>query len=166
MNEIEELLGTLTEAQRQAVSMLKVFIDCYNSRDGAGLFAGVSRYSALEGRCALAAARATGLLEFWALLRRSLRLDIPARSADELITPLWQSYPPQPVLRCLAMESAEIIMIARMLCNVDKEAYLEAKASAGAAPAVITEAVAKKSKPRKVAPPEAHFDDFEMLALI
>lgn len=118
---MNELLETLSPAQRHAVDIIRVFLAVYNSKDGQGLFSGISRYQMLESRVALAGVRAKDLLGFWAILRRSLRLDIPLKKADEAIAKRWQSDEPEQVLRSFATESAEIIMIARMLGDMDKE---------------------------------------------
>jgi hypothetical protein len=117
---MNELLESITPAQGHAVKIIRVFLAVYNAGDGTGLFSGISRYNMLESRLALAGARSTDLLGFWAVLRRSLRLDLPPKKADEVISALWTHPDPRGVLRCLATEAAEVIMIARMLHDQDK----------------------------------------------
>ena len=153
---MNELLESLTEPQQHAVKLLKAFIETYNSRDGTGMFSGVSRYAMLESRTALAAVRSLTLLNFWATLRRSLRVDIPSRSDDDVIAPLWQCENPLPVLQCLATESAELTMLARMLCDAAK--HPESVEVSPKKPA------RKPTKPTVSTP--ADLDDVDLLATI
>ena len=117
---MQDLLNTLTPAQRHAIDILKTVMDCYNTRDGIGLFSGLSRYHYLQTRCEIAAVQSRDLIGFWSALRRKLQLPIPPKKADAVISKLWQHEHPPEVLRCLATESAECVMIARMLHDGDK----------------------------------------------
>jgi hypothetical protein len=121
MEEILEILDTLSVPQKHAVEILKTFIDCFNSADGIGLFAGVARYSYLESRCKICAVKSRDIMGFWSSLRQKLLCPIPPKKADKIITDLWgYSSLHSEVLNILATQSAECIMIARMLHDADK----------------------------------------------
>lgn len=117
---MKELIDSLPAEQRHAVETLRVFLDCYNSGEGIGLFAGVARYNYLETRCKIAAVQARDMLTFWSLLRQKLQCPIPPKKADAVIMPLWGFDQPQLVLRELASKAAECIMLARLLHDNDK----------------------------------------------
>lgn len=117
---MQKLLQTLTPPQCHAIEILKTVMDCYNSRDGIGLFSGISRYHYLQTRCEIAAVQNRTLIGFWSTLRRKLRLPIPPKKADAIISRLWEHDKPAEALKSLATESAECVMIARMLHDNDK----------------------------------------------
>jgi hypothetical protein len=117
---MDELLNSLPKEQKHAVTIVKTFIDCYNSRDGVGLFSGIARYNYLETRIKIAAVQARDLMQFWSFLRQKLNCPIPPKKADSIIMPLWDCDNKELVLKSLATNAAEIVMIARMLHDADK----------------------------------------------
>lgn len=104
------------------MSLVKLSLDCFNSADGTGLFAGVARYNVLEQRLPLAAIKARDMFGMWAGLLRIMQWPVPPKSADQRIAEaLLVSDPPQ-TLRSLATEAQAIVSIARMLHDADKAA--------------------------------------------
>lgn len=116
------------------MALLRTALDSYNSAEGTGLFAGVSRYGILEGRVQLAAVQARTLREFWSILCRKMLWPITPRSADEAILGLLADPEPGPVLRLLAGQTAPLLMIARFTHDAGKQARRAARASADDAP--------------------------------
>lgn len=110
---MDDLLADLNLDERHAVALLRTALDFYNSADGTGLFAGVSRYAVLEGRVQLAAVQARTLREFWAVLCRKMLWPILPRAADETILPLLAYPAGRSVLHLLAGQTAPLLMLAR-----------------------------------------------------
>jgi len=117
---IDELMAGLEQHDRDAVEVIKTFIDVYNSHDGTGLFSGLARYNMLEQRSVIAAIRAQSIMQFWSILRQKLKCPIPPKKADKIVSNLWAMPDQNKVLRALHEQTAECIMIARMLHDVDK----------------------------------------------
>lgn len=119
-NPLQNLLETLTPPQRQAIDIIKLSLDCYNSLDGSGLFSGIERYNMLAGRVEICAVQANSLPSFWALLLRRMIWPVPPKKADGLIIKALSADAPFDVLRTLATETASIITLARMAHDADK----------------------------------------------
>ena len=98
-------------------------LDCFNSRDGTGLFSGTERYPILAARVELCAVQARNVPEFWALLLRKMQWPVPPRKYDQRIADLFVIEDQAQVLRCLATEAASIVTIARMVHSSTKPAY-------------------------------------------
>lgn len=111
----QELIATLTPPQQAAINIIRLSLDCFNSADGTGLFAGMPRYAVLSGRVEICAAQARDLAHFWALLLRRMQWPVPPKSADARIVDAISAPDPRSVLRVLATETASIITLARML---------------------------------------------------
>ena len=134
------VLAGLTPAQLTATQLVTTLLNCFN---GQGLLDGVSRYSTLEGRVKLAAARARDLGSFYSILARDLRLPQPnAEQQAELLPILADGSDAPTVLRCLATETPYVVMLAREMhasTRDDRKAAREAKKAAAAQPAALLE---------------------------
>lgn len=102
-------------------------MDCFNSKDGAGLFTGVERYAVLAGRVEIAAVQADSLTRFWALLLRRMQWGVPPRHYDEAVLAAISADDGRAVLRVLATETASIITLARMAHDDGKALRREAQ---------------------------------------
>lgn len=120
-------------------------MSCFNSADGTGLFTGVARYHALQGRVEICAAQARDLTQFWALLLRRMQWPVPPKAADASIVAAISAPDPRAVLRVLATESASIITLARMVHGADKAERKALRAEQVAEQAAITAASATTS---------------------
>lgn len=129
MSQVSELLGTLSQPEQDAVQVMVTALDCYNSKDGSGLFAGVERYSVLTARTEVAAVQSNGLAQFWANLLRRMMWDVPPRKFDQQIVSALNVENPHEVLRVLASGTASIIMLARMVHSAKKPAFTPADMS-------------------------------------
>lgn len=114
------LLAALTQPQRDAIAIIKLALDCYNSLDGAGLFTGTLRYNVLAARAEICAVQARDLHGFWSGLLRKMQWPMPPKRADALIVSAISSSEQPAVLRSLATETVSIITLARMLHDQDK----------------------------------------------
>lgn len=99
---------------------LKHCLDCFNTYDGVGLFAGPGRYSVLAGRVEICAVQADSLPRFWALLLRRMSWPVPPKAADARLAELLNDTDPGATLRVLATETASCLSIARMVHSEDK----------------------------------------------
>jgi hypothetical protein len=115
-------LSTLSPPQQAAIRLIKLSLDCFNSADGTGLFAGVERYNVLAGRVEICAVQADSLPRFWALLLRRMQWPVPPKAADAAILDAISALDPHEVLRVLATETASVITLARMAHDQDKTA--------------------------------------------
>lgn len=127
-NQLQDLLLTLSHPQQAAIALIKLSLDCFNSADGTGLFAGVERYSALTGRVEICAIQADSLPRFWALLLRRMRWPVPPKFFDQRIVDVISAHDSSDILRALATETASIITLARMAHDQDKATRREDKA--------------------------------------
>lgn len=89
-------------------------MDCFNSVDGTGLFAGVQRYSVLAGRVEICAVQADSLPRFWALLLKRMQWPMPPKAMDARVLGAIAAVDARDVLRALATETASVLMLARM----------------------------------------------------
>jgi len=111
-----DLLIDLSFAEFVACSLTRLFMDLYNSMDGAGLFSGMERYVRLEARLRQAAIAAPTLRRWWDRLVRSMEVPLHGGEHDaELLTLL--AVPAglqQLVLRALADDYRSIVALARV----------------------------------------------------
>jgi len=121
-NPLQDLLSTLSPPQQAAIRLIKLGLDCFNSADGTGLFAGVERYNVLAGRVEICAVQADSLPRFWALLLRRMQWPVPPKGADAAILEAISAPDAHEVLRVLATETASVITLARMAHDQDKAA--------------------------------------------
>ena len=122
MTALKKLLASMTPQQQAAINLIRLSLDCFNSKDGSGLFAGAERYRALASRVEICAVQAESLPGFWALLLRRMQWPVPPKSADESIVVALSADGGDEVLRVLATETASVITLARMLHDQDKTA--------------------------------------------
>ncbi|HEY8136281.1 MAG TPA: hypothetical protein VIF61_00475 [Methylocystis sp.] len=115
-----QLVETLEPPQRAAIQIVKIALDCFNSRDGTGLFSGVARYAVLAGRVEISAVQANNLTRFWAILLRRMSWPVPPKKADQAIVAALSAPDGRAVLMRLATETASIVSLARMLHDADK----------------------------------------------
>ena len=109
--------------------LVKTTIDSFNSYEGIGLFSGMGRYAALEGRITLAANASRSLFEFWGVLLKKMLWPTPPKRVDELILPLITGqFNDREVLNAMRKEPASIIMLARYWHDQDKQPRKELEA--------------------------------------
>lgn len=118
---VKELVDNLPQHQKDAIAIIKLALDCYNSLDGSGLFTGMERYSQLQARTEMSAVQSQSLFEFWSVLLKRMMWQLPPKSADKLITDAITGKDDRAVLNTLANDTASIISIARMLHDDDKK---------------------------------------------
>jgi hypothetical protein len=126
---MDDLLATLQGHEQHAVKLLKLTLDEYNSPDGTGLFSGAARYAVLEARVSLTAMQAHTLISWWSLLCRKLLWPLPSVAIDGKLLDLLQvkpaaDYTAMDVLRCLAYQTAGVVMVARHWHTTEKAARI------------------------------------------
>lgn len=102
--------------------LVKTTIDCFNSRDGIGLFSGPGRYATLEGRLVMAATQGRTLFEFWGVLLRKMLWPTPPKRMDEEVLSLLSGAEDRLVLKAIASETASVVMLARLWHDEEKTA--------------------------------------------
>ena len=117
---LQRVMDDLSSEQRAAVEIVKTALDCYNSKDGTGLFVGATRYDTLATRMAIAAAQSQSLTAFWAKLQQRMLWGVTPKSLDEQIVKVLSVDEPLKVLTTLRKETASLVMLARMLHDIDK----------------------------------------------
>lgn len=118
---LENLKKTLSPEERLAVLIVKTAIDCYNSKDGTGMFNGMQRYNVLAGRLAIAATQARSPIEFWGLLQKRMLWPPPPQKRDGEIMALL-SQPEMPgAIAALAAGANAIVPIARAWHTIEKK---------------------------------------------
>lgn len=117
---LQKIMDDLSSEQRAAVEIVKTALDCYNSKDGTGLFVGATRYDTLATRMAIAAAQSQSLTAFWAKLQQRMLWGVTPKSLDEQIVKVLSVDEPLKVLTTLRKETASLVMLARMLHDIDK----------------------------------------------
>jgi hypothetical protein len=127
MSDISDLVESLPPEHIDAVNIIATFIRCYNSKDGIGLFAGISRYSQLEARCRIAAVQSGTLLDFWSNLRQKLLCPIPQIKYDKDILAACHKKQDQQTLKYLATRTAECVMLAREIVSETKKTVSDDK---------------------------------------
>lgn len=167
LNEVEQLLESLSEAQQNAVKVIQTFIGIYspaNQGNGTGLFSGIKRYEALENRVPLAAMSSFSLFQFWGKLREKMLVGIPVSKSDKLLISLWNLPNQRQIIQSLRKESAEIIQIARAIqssLSATKKAEWEAiKAENEALDKALENNVVFEAKAKEV--PDDGFGDKEI----
>lgn len=112
------------------MKLTKTIIDCFNSRDGIGLFSGMSRYAVLEGRIQIAAAQAqSSLFRFWGILLKKMLWPTPPKRVDEEVLGLLSTSPDdRQVLKAILDEPSSIVMLARYWHTEDKQPREELEA--------------------------------------
>lgn len=133
---VNDLVAGLSPPQQSAINLVRLTLNCFNTRDGTGLLSGVERYNALAGRVELCAVQASDLPKFWALLLRRMQWPVPPKRSDPEVLACLAAPDPALVLRALATETASVVTLARMLHDADKQARRadEADDSPDAAP--------------------------------
>lgn len=122
---LQKIMGDFLPEQRAAVEIVKTALDCYNSKDGTGLFTGSTRYDVLATRMAIAAAQVQSLTAFWAKLQQRMLWGVTPKSFDEQIVRVLAADEPLKVLTALRNETASLVMLARMLHDIDKDGRLK-----------------------------------------
>lgn len=117
---LQKIMDDLSPEQRAAVEIVKTALDCYNSKDGTGLFTGASRYDILATRMAIAAAQVQNLTAFWAKLQQRMLWGVTPKALDEQIVRVLSADEPLKVLTSLRNETPSLVMLARMLHDIDK----------------------------------------------
>ena len=120
MSKVKDLLSTLSQAEQEAVQIVRTALDCFNSKDGSGLFTGVERYAVLTARTGIAAVQSVSLSQFWANLLRRMMWGVPPRKFDGQITECLTCESPHEVIRILATQTSAIVMLARMVHTEEK----------------------------------------------
>ena len=110
----------MSQSEREAVQIVRTALDCFNSKDGSGLFTGVERYAVLTARTGIAAVQSVSLSQFWANLLRRMMWGVPPRKFDGQITECLTCEVPHEVIRILAMRTSAIVMLARMVHTEEK----------------------------------------------
>lgn len=110
----------MSEAQCRAIRLTKTAIDCFNSKDGIGLFSGMARYNVLEDRIRLCAVQARNLPQFWSILLTKMLWPTPPKRMDEIILSqldVMEAGMTEAdellVLRSIATETPFVVMLAR-----------------------------------------------------
>lgn len=102
------------------MQIVRTALDCFNSKDGSGLFTGVERYAVLTARTGIAAVQSVSLSQFWANLLRRMMWGVPPRRFDGQITECLTCESPHEVIRILATQASAIVMLARMVHTEEK----------------------------------------------
>lgn len=124
MPDIQQLIDDLPAHEQRATSLVALFIKSYNSRDGVGLFSGMSRYVTLETRVVRAATSRYTLREFWAQLCRTMDVpSLPTKATAELLALIAPGEGEQEALQALAKNAPYIVPLAREVARAAKEAY-------------------------------------------
>ena len=55
ISKVMELVDSLPQPKQDAIAIIKLALDCYNSYDGSGLFVGMDRYKKLQERLKISA---------------------------------------------------------------------------------------------------------------
>lgn len=76
------IFDAITFPEFAAAAMTKLFLDCHNSADGAGLFEGVERYTRLEARMRHAGIASPTLRSWWDRLTTALQVPIHRSDLD------------------------------------------------------------------------------------
>lgn len=115
------LCDSLPQHQQDAIALIKLTLDCYNSYDGSGLFVGMHRYKVLQERLKISALSSQTLFDFWSNLLRRMMWTLPPKSADSLITHALTAKDDRLVLKSICDDTPSLITIARLLHDEDKQ---------------------------------------------
>lgn len=116
------LLDGLPLHQQDAIKVIKLALDCYNSLEGSGFFKGMERYNVLQARAEIAAVQSQSLFDFWSNLQRRMHWTLPPKRADLLVVSALTGKDDGAVLATLQKDIVSIITIARLLHDNDKAA--------------------------------------------
>ena len=113
----------LSKSEEMAVRYYKLILDCYNSKDGTGLFAGMTRYTQLEQRVTLAATQAQNLRDFWCRITTSMKFYTVPKAADETLSNFWvlAIELQREMLDVLINQTAMVNVLARQMHTEDKD---------------------------------------------
>lgn len=116
-----KILEMLSQPQKDAVKIIQVSLDCYNSKDGIGLFTGVERYNVLANRVGLVAVQSRDMASFWAKLVSKMLWQMPPKKFDQMVFDALSVSDPAATLKALATETVSIVSIARMMHDKSKK---------------------------------------------
>ncbi len=124
---IVDVMDGLSFAQFALCGLVKLFIDTYNSADGAGLFYGIQRYEMLEGRLHAAAVRSGTLPGLWERMTRDMKVAIQPIYADANLALLFGLPLPvkQSMLSAALTDYRTAVVIARLWSSIEKQASKE-----------------------------------------
>ncbi len=114
--DVADLLKEVTFAEFVGISLVRLFLDIYNSGEGTGLFSGMARYERLETRARQAAISSPTLRAWWDKLCETLQVGIHPGECDRAVF-LLLSQPAgflQRVLRGLTEHYRSIVSVARL----------------------------------------------------
>lgn len=113
--DIAAIMSDVGYSEFVACALVKVFVDMYNSPDGAGLFSGMQRYERLESRIRNAAVRATTLRHWWNRLADEMQVRLHGGDDDRFLLSCFALSPgtQESVLRALAAEHRSVVSLAR-----------------------------------------------------
>lgn len=122
ISKVMELVDSLPQPKQDAIAIIKLALDCYNSYDGSGLFVGMDRYKKLQERLKISAMNSQeSLFEFWSDLLRRMKWSLPPKSADSLIVYALTGKDEREVLKSILNDTPSLISIARLLHDSDKD---------------------------------------------
>lgn len=124
MTETEQLVSDLELHEQRAVKLLQLFVESYNSKDGIGLFSGISRYAMLETRAVRAAMSRHTVREFWARLVTDMQTPaLPTKATATLLGLIAPQADDLETLEAIAKNAPYIVPLARALASESKAAY-------------------------------------------
>lgn len=127
--QVQQLMKSLPKHQQDAIKIIKLALDCYNSVSGSGLFAGMERYNVLHARTEIAAVQSQSLFDFWSILQKRMCWTLPSKASDALVVDVLTGKDDRAVLSTLVKDTVSIITIARLLHDSDKKTRKELKAA-------------------------------------
>ncbi len=139
--EIADLLSGVSLPEFAACCLVRLFLDLYNTGDGAGVFRGMDRYALLETRLRAAAVQSASLRGLWDRLCASLDIPIAPGSSDfPLLSLLSLPKPLQAgVRRAITEDFRSIVTLARLWSAEQKaqnEEYAKQSGREASAPSV------------------------------
>lgn len=114
----------LSDAERRAVTFVRLLIDIYGGQDGTGLFRGVARYGVLESRLRLAAVQGRSLMDTLTHTMRLMRWPVgPSRHDAALIAAVTAEAAEDAATRAVLRDrTALVIILARHQREVSRAA--------------------------------------------
>ncbi len=152
---IIDIVSELSFAEFASVALVKLFMDTYNSAEGAGLFSGMERYGMLEGRLHAAAIRATSLPALWNRLTTDMRVPIQPTYADEKLAGLF-ALPRAVKLGMIASvlhDHRSAVTIARLWHGIEKQMSQSYSDKAGT-PQMFVEMLIRQYDAAQIIPPD------------
>jgi len=113
----------LNKAEEMAVRYYQFILDCYNSKDGTGLFTGMTRYTVLQERVILAATESQNLHDFWCNVTRIMKFYAVPKAADERLSNFWllETNLQREIIDVFINHTAMVNVLARQLHTDNKE---------------------------------------------